>query len=244
MRVPRLAILAMALAPFGARASAQTSTIVGVVRDSAGIPIALAEITVLGLKATSDSLGRFSLSPPAADTLTINVRRLGYTSVSFSVTAADVAGNSLDVVLRRVATTLDAVNVSEREDRARTLLRGFDDRRATGIGVFVTRVEIEKRNTRLLTDVLRGARGLVVRGRQVMFATHQSKNCTPMVWLDGQKVPGLYLDAISATDVEGIELYQSISTTPPEFHQGNQQVTCGTVVIWTKRPMLEVKKKP
>jgi hypothetical protein len=234
--------LGLAIVPFGAGAGAQTPSIVGVVRDSAGLPIALAEITVLGRRATSDSLGRFFLSYPASDTMTVSVRRLGYETVSFSLTAKDVADNSLDVVLRRFASELESVEVTAMDDRSKTLLRGYDDRRARGLGVFVNRDEIEKRNTRLITDVLRQSRGVMIKGNQVRFATHQAKNCVPMLWLDGQQAAGLDLGAISATDVEGIELYQSISSTPPEFRRGNQQVECGTIVIWTKRPVLEAKR--
>jgi hypothetical protein len=242
MRVSTLAGLLVGVASFDAGAQAQTPTIVGVVRDSAGLPIISAEVLVLGRKAVSDSLGRFYLSYPASDTLTVNVRRLGYESVSFALSSKDVADNSLDIVLRRVAAALDEVNVTAMEDRSRTSLRGYDDRRERGLGVFVTREEIEKRNTRLLTDVLRQARGVMIRGGTVRFATYQAKNCVPMLWLDGQAAPGLDLGAISATDVEGIELYQSISTTPAEFRRGNQQVECGTIVVWTKRPILEVKR--
>ncbi|MEK7401211.1 MAG: TonB-dependent receptor [Gemmatimonadota bacterium] len=244
MRLPRLAVLVMALAPVGVRAGAQTPTIVGVVRDSAGAPIASAEVSVMGRRASSDSLGRFYLSLPAADTMTISVRRLGYESVSFRVTAKDIASNSIDVVMHRVAIALDPVSVSGMEDRARTPIRGFDDRRHRGLGVFITREEIERRNTSLLTDVLRQSRGVVMRGSQVRFTNYQARNCGPMVWLDGNAAPGLDLSAVSAGDVEGIELYQSIATTPGEFRRGNQQSECGTIVIWTKRPILEVKRKP
>jgi hypothetical protein len=174
----------------------------------------------------------------------VAVRRLGYESVSFSLTARDVADNSLDVVLRRLATTLESVDVTALEDRAKTPLRGYDDRRARGLGTFVTREQIEARNTRHLTDVLRQARGVIIRGTQVRFTNYQAKNCLPMVWLDGQQAPGLDLSAVAATDVEGIELYQSIATTPAEFRRTNQGAECGTIVIWTKRPILEVQRKP
>lgn len=223
-----------------ASARAQTPTIIGVVRDSAGVPIQSAEISVLARRTNSDSLGRFYLSLPAADSMTINVRRLGYESVTIRVSAKDIADNSLDVTLNRVATTLEQVEVTAMDDRAKTALRGYDERRSRGLGTFVTREEIEKRNTRYLLDVLRQSRGIVVRGRAVMFI---NKGCAPMVWLDGQETPGLSLDAVSATDVEGVELYQSLSNTPAEFHRGNQTQECGTIVIWTKRPVLEVKKK-
>lgn len=240
-----MALVLGALMPIAASVSAQAPTVVGVVRDSAGVPIASAEITIRGRRATSDSLGRFYLSAPSSDTMTVSVRRMGYESVSFTVAASDVAKNSLDVVLRRLAATLETVNVAELADRARTPLRGYDDRRARGLGVFVTRAEIEKRHTRLLSDVLRQSRGVMIRGGQVRFTNHQAKNCAPMIWLDGQQVPGLDLAAVPATDVEGVELYQSSSMTPSEFHRGNRQVECGTIVIWTKKPILEVKtRKP
>src|SRR5690348_1018599 len=113
-------------------AAAQTPSIIGVVRDSAGVPIMSAEVSVLGRRASTDSLGRFYLSYPAADSMTVSVRRLGFESVSFSVTAADVKDNSLDIVLRKVAATLDAVNVTEMEERSKTALKGYDERRAKG----------------------------------------------------------------------------------------------------------------
>ena len=242
MRLSRLTVILLALAPIGARAWAQTPTIVGVVRDSAGVPIMSAEVLVLGRRAMSDSVGRFYLSIPSSDTMTVSIRRLGYESVSFAMSSKDIADNSLDVVLRRVAAQLAEVEVTGMSDRAKTSLRGYDERREKGLGTFVTREEIEKRNTRLITDVLRQSRGVMIKSGQVRFATYQAKNCVPMLWLDGQQAPGLELSAISATDVEVIELYQSMSSTPAEFRRGNQQVECGTIVIWTKRPILEVKR--
>lgn len=223
-------------------------TVVGVVRDSAGLPIVSAEVTIMGKKALSDSLGRFHLAHAPADNIEVSVRRLGFENVAFTVSAAEAASKALDVVLRRVATTLAAVDIEARANRARTLLAGFDARRERGTGVFVTRADIEKRNTRLLTDVLRQQRGVilsVVRGvgggaRVVRFTTYQSKNCVPLLWLDGQAAPGLDIDAVAATDVEGVELYQSMSITPAEFHRANREVECGTIVIWTKRPIAEL----
>jgi hypothetical protein len=240
MRLSKLTVIVLALA--SARVGAQTPTVVGVIRDSAGVPIREAEILVLGRRAYSDSVGRFYLSIPAIDTMTISVRRLGFEGVSFAVSSKDIADNSLDVVLRKVATELAVVEVTGMEDRAKTSLRGYDERRTKGLGTFVTREEIEKRNTRLLTDVLRQSRGVVVRKGAIMFSAYQNKACAPMLWLDGQAAPGLSLDAVSATDVEGVELYQSMASTPPEFRRGNVQQECGTIVIWTKRPILEVKR--
>lgn len=240
-----IGLAAAALLALGPEGVAQTPSVVGVVRDSAGSPIASAEISVMGRRALSDSLGRFYLSHAQAERVLVSVRRLGYESVSFSLSATDAAKNSLDVVLRPLARALPTVNVSEMELRSRTALKGFDDRRERGLGVYVTRADIEKRNTRLLSDVLRQQRGVVLSTRSgvrsLRFSMHQAKNCLPMIWVDGQRAPGLDVDAVAATDVEGVELYRSLSSTPAEFHRGSQGAECGTIVIWTKRPILEVK---
>jgi hypothetical protein len=232
-------VVAAALLP---RAGAgQNLSVVGIVRDTAGIPVARAEVTVMGRTVFSDSLGRFFVSHTLTDSIRMSVRRMGYESSSFTLSADDAEKNTVDVVLRRFATTLEAVNVEAMEVRSKTALRGFDERRERGIGVFVGRKEIEGHNTRLLSDVLRQKRGVVMNKGVLRFVAYQSRNCTPMLWLDGQQAPGMSLDAVSATDVEGVELYQSLSTLPPEFHRGNQQIECGTIVLWTKRPILEAK---
>jgi hypothetical protein len=228
-------------------AGAQPPSMVGVVRDSAGAPIPSAEVAVLDRRTATDSLGRFYLAVASADSLIVNVRRIGFESVRFTLSARDAEHRSIDVVLRRLATALPAVNVEETELRSRTHLKGFDERRERGLGRYVTRQEIEARNARLLSDVLRQARGIVVtRDRQgaavAKFSTYQARACLPLIWLDGQRAPGLNIDGVSATDVEGVELYQSISTTPADFHRGNVGAECGTIVVWTKRPLLEGKK--
>lgn len=218
--------------------------VVGVVRDSAGAPITSAEVTIMGRKTLSDSLGRFYVTHAAANVIEVSVRRLGYESATFSLSAADAAGKAIDVVLRRLATALAAIEVEEMSPRAKSMLKGFDGRRERGVGVFVTRAQIEERHSRYLVDVLRQQRGIAVSnirggGRTLRFTAHQSKNCQPLIWLDGQAAPGLDIDAIAATDVEGVELYQSIANTPSEFYSPTVQVSCGTIVIWTRRQGIE-----
>ena len=111
-----------------------------------------------------------------------------------------------------------------------------------GEGHYITREEIESRNTSRLTDVVRNVPGIRIMrtrgGNGVRFVSAASMrlNCAPMIWLDGQRAPGMELDEITASDIEGIELYSGPSQTPLRFSQ-NQQSTCGTIVIWTRLPV-------
>jgi hypothetical protein len=58
--------------------------------------------------------------------------------------------------------------------------------------------------------------------------------CTPLLWVDGQKVPGLEIDDILASDIHAIEIYRGVATTPPQFVEANS-AQCGAIVIWTRR---------
>lgn len=237
---------AVALACAAALARAQQNSVVGVVRDSAGVPIPQAEIATAarGPGTRTDSLGRFYLAYPRADSVTLVVRRMGYERVTFTVSSAAAAENSIEITMAAVARALPGVTVDETSLRARTVMEGFDYRRARGSGVYLTKADIATRNTQELSNVLRGQRGVVItRGRTgrptLRFSQWLSKNCAPQYWVDGRRVLAFEIDDIPAGDVEGIELYDGPATTPGEFMRG-PEFACGTVVIWTRVPMLNV----
>ena len=96
-----------------------TATLAGFVRDSAGKPVASAEILLLEttFAARSDSAGHFVLSnvPPGAHRVWF--RRLGYTSSQFDWPARVGERTEVVVVLHQVARTLDPVVVRAQEDK-------------------------------------------------------------------------------------------------------------------------------
>ncbi len=237
-------LVAVLVALSGSRVGAQRNSVVGVVRDSIGIPIAAAEITTGVSMARTDSLGRFYISYPRADSVTLVVRRMGFERVTFTVSSAAAAENSIEITMRPLAAALPGVTVDAASIRARTVMEGFDRRRAHGSGVFLTKEDIAKRNTEELSNVLRGQRGIVIqRGRggraQLMFLQWLAKNCLPHYWIDGRRVLGFEVDDMPASHIEGIELYDGPANTPGEFIRG-PEFACGTVVIWTRVPMLNV----
>lgn len=228
--------------PLGAQVS--SASMVGVVRDTAGVPIANAELAVDSIRARTDSLGRYYLAFPSRDSVTVTVRRVGYERLTFTVATTFAARNSIEVRMRALAQVLPAVEVEEAELRSRTVMEGFDRRRAQGHGVYVTRERIESMGGQQLSNILRGERGVTIvrarNGRSVLrFSQWRSRpNCEPQIWVDGRLVKYLEIDDIPAADVEGVELYDGPSSTPGEFIRG-PMVNCGTVVIWSRVPMLQ-----
>jgi hypothetical protein len=234
---------AAALIALSQGAGAQVNSMVGTVRDSIGRPIADAELSVGASTARTDTLGRYYIAFPRSDSVTVHVRRMGFERVTFTVSAAYVAQNSVEVRMRAVAQSLTTVEVSTRELRSRTLMEGFDYRRSRGNGIFLTAQQIQARGSQQLSNILRGERGLeFVTGRMgrqsLRFAQYRGKNCEPLIWLDGRLTRNMEIDDFPATELEGIELYDGPSTTPGEFIRG-PSAFCGAIVLWSKVPMLQ-----
>ena len=219
-------------------AQAQTRLLSGVVKDSLGVPIYSAAIAIGADVVRTDSSGTFVVSLPRTDSVTIHVRRIGFEQVTFALSVDEAIGNRIEVVLNAIAQNLSAVEVQELEFRAMTILRNFDERRKTGLGVYITREDIERRNTHDVVELLRGQRGVTVdRGGDVRFVRQASRACTPDVYVDGQFTPGLPLTTVLAQDVEGIEVYSGISQLPAEFMRPGK-FNCGAIVLWSRRPIV------
>lgn len=210
----------------------------GIVADSTGAPIANADVGIALLRrlTRTDDSGRFAFANLAADSVELSVRRIGYKAVKQHIS---VTGDAR-ITLVRSAAVLDAVDV--RTQRLREGIEGFYRRTVTGMGTYVTRDDIANHHTIRTSDVLRSTPGIrfvrVAGGLGIRFNSSAivRRDCTPMIWLDGQRAPGLEIDDVPASDVEGIELYSGPSTTPLQFSQYSSASTCGTIVVWTRQP--------
>lgn len=238
----RAVVLAVAIPMYSIGAQPH-SAIAGLVRDSSGAPVrgALVTIALLNLEARTDSLGAFQFARVPTGEASLLVRRMGYAPDTIQHLVTGNAVDSLSFRLSAVPLELSPVIVSERERRRSLHIDEFYRRRERGQGHYITREEIEGRHTSRLSDVVRSVPGVrLVRTRGGFGLRFQSApsirlGCAPMIWVDGQRAPGMELDELGAMEVEGIELYSGPSQTPMRFSQGNQS-TCGTVVIWSRVP--------
>jgi hypothetical protein len=201
-------------------------------------PVRNAQAALLGSRrtATSDDQGRFALDSLPAGSYVVQVRALGYTATSWVV---DLAARE---VLTRVfeveplPVQLDPVTVERTPSFAARRRRGFELRRATGRGAFVTQAQIERANARSLGDVLRDVPGVVVlcrgAGRCGIRMARAPAQCRPDFVVDGFPATLSTSLDMPVVGITGIEIYRTLSETPMEFLKSDN--VCGTVVIWTR----------
>lgn len=136
---------------------------------------------------------------------------------------------------------LPEVVIEGREARTSPKMVDFMARAASGHGgYFITRKDIEERQPRVLSDMLRRVPGLRVdcdfgscRVRTFTEARRIMGGCPIQYFLDG--IPFLGdIDEMTPDQVEGIEIYRGSSSIPPQFNTGTSM--CGVIAIWSRVP--------
>src|SRR5688500_10130096 len=172
--------------------------LVGLVRDANGVALEGATVQIAGFTARTNELGTFRMWTADIDTVTISIRRLGFSAVSALIATRGAKWDTVVVEMERLPQRLAAAEVKAALNRQRLGLRDFEDRRSRGGGQYVTRDDLMARNAGRPSDVLREVKGVrIVRARGavngVRFAQYSIRqpNCTPSLWVDGQLAPGM-----------------------------------------------------
>jgi hypothetical protein len=239
-----IGFLIAALAPAAGAQSAPNAPgtrreLVGIVRDPNGAALSGVAVGVQGTTVRTDERGGFRLFTTHIDTVTIALRLVGFEPIDALLTARSSQWDTVLVQMERGAQRLASVDVKESVTRKALGLRSFEERRARGIGIFLSREDITERQSTKLTDLLRTRRGVTMVRGKLRFASSQGNRaaCIPDVWLDGQRSQGMEVDDILSSEVEAVELYANFSTVPFEFTAtGPNSTPCGTIVIWTRIP--------
>jgi hypothetical protein len=125
----------------------------GFVRDSAGRPVSGAEVSIPALNKTvnADDSGRYSLDGVTAGMRLVQVRRVGFVSVTRMV-RVKLPETATDFVLRALAVELDTVRRTEQYKPTDIMMMEFLDNKRIGLGKFFTRDDLEKMNDRPLAE--------------------------------------------------------------------------------------------
>jgi len=254
------AFIVLTFAPSGALAqrNAVTGTLRGRVVDQAtGTGVATAFIEYLDVhrrvraSAMADANGTFVLVDLPTGSFRLRASRIGYARTVTPYWRIE-PGELLTLVIYvdPEAVPLTPLEITARERSRSPVLSAYYNRLERRIGgTFITREEIERRNPRLVTDLLMdvpgvrlesGGRGansrIVTMSRAAML---MGGRCPVQVWIDGMlttRSPGatVFIDELATPGLlEGIEIYRGLATIPPEFV--TPEARCGVIAIWTRR---------
>lgn len=269
-RMVRLA-LAVTLASLstGAQAPAQAPTqaptqasivVFGVVRNAQGVAIPGAEVWIDGTDwrvLTSDA-GEYRFDRVASGRATLMVRRLGFRPDSQRLSLASGNRTQVSFILDDLAAELEAVLVTASEG-SNGRLQQFWARRKVGIGVFITRADIERRRPARTSDLFYNVMGIRVISRggepSMLVSSRDPTSASPrrsatpadacvmQYYIDGVLIaPGMFsVDDIVPAHIEAIEVFRGASEVPVTFR--GRDAGCGLVAIWTREPPPRTKPK-
>lgn len=240
-------VLAVALSfATGAALQAQ-STITGVVLDTAGAPVAGADVTIRAgqARARTDSAGRFELAGLGADKYTVFARKLGFAPTSFDVALGKNGHANIRLVFDRLMPTLDTVIVKGVHECSELSADGFTCRRHSAHGVFLDYTDIDEREPTYTADLFRGIPGFRVQTRNTRYGpmpvpvVANGFGCITSL-VDGRPANGARRIPESPYDLLAVEIYAKPDSVPKEYQRYTWPTygvartgRCAVVVYWT-----------
>jgi hypothetical protein len=195
---------------------------------------------------TANDRGEWSLAGAPTGTRLLQVRAVGYYPQRIAV---DVVrdGAPVRTSLPTMKSVLDTVRVTASRLTQRST--GFEDRRRSGFGRFLTQEDVVRRQPLVTSDLFQSVAGLRVErasnpidGNLVLMNGVFGRQCLPAVYVDG-----MYMSDLSANDIDGLVLPSEIAgievysgtTVPVQFTRGMAGIgrageLCGSIVIWTR----------
>lgn len=144
------------------------------------------------------------------------------------------AENADTVAGTRPASDSSVIVTADAQDDRSHWMRDFDRRSASNkLGYFLNEQQIQAAHPQYTSDALRRVPGIVVLPGRGIGNTVRIRGCAPLIWVDGQRAPGVELDEVThGNDVAGLEVYRSLAGVPAEFT--DRSATCGTILVWLK----------
>ena len=212
----------------------------GTVVSSTGQPLRDAIVGIMdGPQARTNDSGEWSLAGLPTGSRMLEVRALGYYPERRMVDVIPGAP-PVRIALATFRSVMDTVRVtaSRLYDRDRT---GFQGRRRSGAGHYVTPEDITRRRPVMTSDLLRTLPNIQLRhraggrmGNTILMRGTFAGTCSPGVYIDGMRLDGADTADIDSwvrpEELAGMEIY-SVATVPAQYQTLNG---CGAILLWTK----------
>ncbi|MDQ6871966.1 MAG: Plug and carboxypeptidase regulatory-like domain-containing protein [Gemmatimonadota bacterium] len=235
--LPAAALVATALQAQDRIAVVAAPMVAGVIRDVGGVPIPDAEVGIvrgerLQQFAITAADGKFLLTGVASGMVPLRIRRLGYAIQLLDVDTRIPSSATLEIVLKSVASELEDVTIAANEQFK--LREFYEHKQQRGsFGRFLEQNEIRRMGPTNPSDLFRTVPGVVIASASG-GNTVRIRGCQPMVWVDGQRVPGAELDeVVHPSEIAAIEFYPSNAGIPAQYLERSNRL-CGSVIVWTR----------
>lgn len=246
MSVLRRLFCCASLCALASPAIAQTAAITpveyrvsGIIRDVSGnamenVEVSLLTEGVIRMVVPSKGDGQFNLGNFSAGKAMLQIRRVGYEQRNVNITiGADQQPTFVEIVLREIPQKLEEVLVKADEQGR---LRQFAQHKAhpNNFGRYFDRSDIRKRNPLYASEMFRTVAGVQLQASNTGGNIVRIRGCRPLLWMDGQRVPGAELDEVARpSDIAGMEFYPSNAGIPAEY-MDKDNGACGIIVVWSK----------
>jgi hypothetical protein len=255
----RLALLiTIAILPCTSLAFAQRGggTIAGVVRDTAGKPVAAANVTLHpgDRRAQTDSSGRFAIDGLGDDSYTVRARKFGYRPDSWDVKISNAGRVEVKLAMENAPTLLDTVRISGSQPCPVQTIRAFLCRRQRGGGVFLDYTDIDDKEKtyvgELFYDVPEIRVDFTIGERGPVYAISSRRaGCINSV-VDGKWASLAFPIPEMTGRLIAMEVYTRPDSVPKELREflwpksGGLTRTgrCIVIVYWTNRGLLEFSR--
>lgn len=211
----------------------------GTVTSAAGgRPLAGARVQLTGGRPTvTNDRGEWLLVNVPTGTRMLEVRAVGHfperrrVDIVTGAAPVRVALSTLKAVLDTVRVTASRLDVAYGT--------GFADRSRGGMGRFISRDDVARRQPLATSDLLSTVPGVRVERTGLEAAITMrgifTSRCLPAVYIDGHHMRGLSgaeIDTwVHPEEIAGVEIYSS-GLVPPQFDSGMSG--CGSIVFWTQ----------
>lgn len=240
-----LEVSATQLAADTAGAGKGLLTLRGVVRGAeTGEPVEAATVRLLGteITATTGRGGAFKLEGVPPGRHRVVTEHLGTGSDTVNVDLAAGTPNLALFTLETDPVDLPGLRVEVERGPRSLRLAGFYERMARGVGAYVDREELERRdlvwNLRLIPGVRVEQCFSRVAGRDpncytLRMGRGSFSACSPEIYLDGSRLRGRAFTLLQhyRFQLEGIEVYKSGAAAPAQYRTN---AACGVILAWTR----------
>lgn len=264
-----IALLAILAASLGAQSASSLDSLpryrfrlLGVYDNDTSEPIEGVEVADVksGIKSVTNRSGLVILTFLPDGGALVRIRKVGYTPVTQFVTISASDTMPLTEILTRSVQTLPTVTTNDSTVKYLSPgLRGFEQRRHSGLGHFVTETELRKADDEAFKNVvarfpalqvscesistppagraqvLRRAGCFAVTNRMVGRLALTPGKCYVSIYLDGSLQDGVDatdLERMKTQDYAGVEFYSGPSEIPPQYNTtGN---ACGVLLLWSR----------